>query len=70
MAGVTPTDINMAETEIRPQLPTGGQGREKPEISVTEEEIDVVGLETNPETVHNIMKGYVENMWSEKSLGC
>ena len=62
MARVTPTDINRAETEIRPQLPTLGQGHEKPEISVTEEEIDVVGLETDPETVHNIIKGYVENL--------
>ena len=62
MAGVTPTGIIMAETEIHAEPPTSGQGCEKFDSDVPEQEIDVVGLETDQETVHNIIKSYVENL--------
>ena len=62
MAGVTQTDVNMAEAEMRPQLPTLDQGCKQPEVGVAKEMIDVAGIETDPVKVYQIIMDYAENL--------
>ena len=51
----------MAEMEA-PQLPALDQGREQLEVCATVEMIDVVGIETDPVKVHQIIMDYAEDL--------
>ena len=59
---MTPTGLIIAETEMRADPPTSSKGCEWIDSDNPEQEIDIVGLETDEETVHNIITNYAKNL--------
>ena len=62
MAGATSTDLIPTETETRTAPQATSQNSEGIDSDLPEQEIDVVGLKTDKETVHNIITKYVERL--------
>ena len=62
MAGVTSTNLIPSEAETRTAPQATSQSSEGIDGDLPEQEIDVVGLETDEETVHNIITNYVEHL--------